>query len=65
MKPTPAPPPSARYAVVSAPGTLFEKVESYHSTYKIALEWAADYREDGLEVDVMAVLPSGNLTTEF
>lgn len=52
----------ARFVVVSNPGTLFEKIEDYCSTFKDALECRHCYDE---QCDVMRVLPSGDLTTEF
>ncbi len=63
----PKPPPSAKFAVVINPGTLFQQVDVYCSTLQNAEAWARDTREPGLEadVDVMKVLPDGSLTTEF
>ncbi|HYC00387.1 MAG TPA: hypothetical protein VEC57_14715 [Candidatus Limnocylindrales bacterium] len=58
-------PSCARFAVVVDPGTLMERVDVYASTAKSAYEWAADLRDDGLQVDVMRITPSGELTTEF
>lgn len=55
-------PPCARYAVVSEPGTIFQKVEDYSMTLKGALEMATCY---DTPVDVMRILPSGELTTEL
>lgn len=59
------PPPAAKYAVVLNPGTLFQRVDTYCSTRQSAEEWARDTREPGLDVDVMRVLPSGELTTDL
>ncbi|WP_161872663.1 hypothetical protein [Pseudomonas sp. SG-MS2] len=59
------PPPCARYAVVLNPGTLFQRVDVYALTLLDAERWAAETREPGLEVDVMRVLPHGQLTTEY
>ncbi|QGZ31463.1 hypothetical protein [Stutzerimonas stutzeri] len=59
------PPPAAKYAVVTNPGTLFQAVDVYSATLQSAQEWAASTREPGLEVDVMRVRPDGSLTTEF
>ena len=64
------PPPAARFAVVTNPGTLFERVDSYHASLLTAQEWARDLREDFDSVDVMAVRHSSltspaHLTTEF
>jgi len=58
-------PPSARFAVVVDPGTIFERVDVYAGTLNEGLAWAASLREDDLQVDVMRVTPSGDLTTEF
>jgi hypothetical protein len=52
----------AQFVVVSNPGTLFERIEDYCSTLKGALECKSCYDEP---CDVMRVLPSGELTTEF
>lgn len=52
----------APFAVVSNPGTLFERIEDYCSTLKGAIECKACYDDP---CDVMRVLPSGRLTTEF
>lgn len=62
---TPKPPPAAKFAVVINPGTLLQQVDIYCSTLRDAEDWARDTREDGIEVDVMRVLPSGTLTTEY
>lgn len=59
------PPPAAKYAVVLNPGTLFQRVDVYCSTRQNAEDWARDTREPGLDVDVMRVLPSGELTTDL
>ena len=59
------PAPAAKYAVVLNPGTLFQRVDTYCSTRQSAEEWARDTREPGLDVDVMRVLPSGDLTTDL
>lgn len=59
------PPPAAKFAVVLNPGTLFQRVDTYCSTRQGAEEWARDTREPGLDVDVMRVLPSGELTTDL
>jgi hypothetical protein len=58
-------PPSARFAVVVDPGTLMERIDVYAGTLQSAIAWAADLRDDGLQVDVMRITPSGELTTEF
>lgn len=55
----------AKFAVVLNPGTLFQRVDTYCSTRQSAEEWARDTREPGLDVDVMRVLPSGELTTDL
>jgi hypothetical protein len=60
-----SPPPSAKFAVVLNPGTLFQQVDVYCSTLQNAESWARETREPGLEVDVMKVMPNGTLTTEF
>lgn len=52
----------APFVVVSNPGTLFERIEDYCSTFQGALTLKSDYDEP---CDVMKVLPSGRLTTEF
>jgi len=59
------PPPSARFAVVIAPGTLFQAVDVYTQTLREAEEWAADLRDPDTEVDVMRIASDGSLTTEF
>lgn len=64
------PPPCARFAVVTDPGTLFERVDSYHASLLTAQAEARDLREDFENVDVMAVRHStldapAHLTTEF
>lgn len=51
----------APFVVVSNPGTIFEKIEEHTISYAQALEYLEDYEC----ADVMKVLPSGNLTTEF
>lgn len=61
----PAPPPSARFAVVTNPGTLFQAVDVYAQTLPAAHEWAAGLREDGVEVTVMHVTANGSLTAEI
>ena len=61
----PKPPPSAKFAVVLNPGTLFEQVDIYCGTLQNAEAWAREPREPGVEVDVMKVMPNGSLTTEF
>ncbi len=55
-------PPCARFAVVSNPGTLFERIEDYTKTLKEAHECLECY---DMPVDVMRITPSGELTTEF
>ena len=55
-------PPCARFAVVSNPGTLFERIEDYTMTLGEAHECLQCY---DLPVDVMHIMPSGELTTEF
>lgn len=64
------PPPSARFAVVTEPGTLFERVDSYHGSLLTARAEARDLRDDFDGVDVMAVVHAtltepAHLTTEF
>lgn len=59
------PPPCARFAVVMNPGTLFQAVDVYAVTLRDAEQWAAGIREPGVEVDVMRVLPGGQLTAEL
>lgn len=59
------PPPSAKFAVVIHPGTLFQTVDVYSATLQSAQAWAASTREPGIDVDVMRVRPDGSLTTEF
>ena len=51
----------APFVVVSNPGTIFERIEEHTISYAQALEFMEDYEC----ADVMKVLPSGNLTTEF
>ncbi|BCF96587.1 hypothetical protein PPGU19_011560 [Paraburkholderia sp. PGU19] len=55
-------PPCARFAVVSNPGTIFERIEEYASSLDGARESATCYDDP---VDVMRVKPTGELTTEF
>jgi len=57
-----ATPPCARFAVVSNPGTMFERIEDYAITLAEALECSTCYDDP---TDVMRILPSGELTTEF
>lgn len=52
----------ARFAVVSNPGTMFERVEDYCMSMKAAIECKECYDDP---CDVMRVLPSGELTTEL
>lgn len=52
----------ACFAVVSNPGTMFERIEDYCQTLKQALECKACYDDP---VDAMKVLPSGDLSTEY
>lgn len=64
------PPPCARFAVVTEPGTLFERVDSYHASLLTAQAEARDLRDDFDGVDVMAVRHAtltehAHLTTEF
>lgn len=64
------PPPAARFAVVVEPGTLFERVDSYHASLLTAQAEARDLRDDFESVDVMRVVHAGlagpaHLTTEF
>lgn len=55
-------PPCARFALVSNPGTIFERIEEYAATLRDAIECKSCYDE---HVDVMAITPSGELTAEF
>ncbi|NWK44912.1 hypothetical protein [Ralstonia pickettii] len=55
-------PPAARFAVVSNPGTLFQRIEDYAPTLAGAKECMSCY---DVPVDVMLITPSGALTTEF
>lgn len=64
------PPPAARFAVVTEAGTLFERVDSYHSSLLSAQAEARDLRNEFDSVDVMRVLPAtltepARLTTEL
>lgn len=64
------PPPAARFAVVTEPGTLFERVDSYHQSLLTAQAEARDLRDNFDSVDVMRVVHAGlagpaHLTTEF
>jgi hypothetical protein len=52
----------ARFAVVSNPGTLFQRIEDYCSTFAGAIEAKGCYDDP---CDVMRILPSGELTTEL
>lgn len=52
----------ARFAVVSNPGTVDERIEDYCQTLKQAIECKGCY---DATVDVMKILPSGELSTEF
>lgn len=58
-------PACARFAVVVNPGTIFQAVEAYALTMREAVQWADSLRDDEECVDVMRILPSGDLTTEF
>lgn len=58
----PTPPPAARYAVVSNPGTDRQRVENYTQTIEQARGFQTCYDEP---TDVMRVTPTGELTTEF
>ena len=53
---------TAPFVVVSTPGTSFERIEDYCSTLKGALECKSCYDEP---CDIMRVLPSGALTSEY
>ena len=53
---------TAPYVVVSNPGTLFERIEDHCISFASAVDFCRDYE---CQVDVMKVLPSGLLTTEF
>lgn len=55
-------PPAARYVVVSNPGTIFERIEDYCGSMHTARECATCYDDP---VDIMRILPNGDLTTEF
>lgn len=50
------------FAVVSNPGTIFERIEDYCQTLKQAIECKDCYDDPA---DVMRVLPTGELTTEI
>lgn len=50
------------YAVVSNPGTLFERIEDYCQTMPQAIECKGCY---DCPADIMKVMPNGDLTTEF
>ncbi len=50
------------FAVVSNPGTIFERIEDYCQTLKQAIECKGCYDDPA---DVMRVLPTGELTTEY
>lgn len=52
----------ARFAVVSNPGTLYQRIEDYCSTLRDALECKSCYDDP---CDVMRILPSGELTTDI
>lgn len=70
ITPKVSPPPSAKFAVVLNPGTLFQSIEWYAGSLREAQIIAASEREAGDEVDVMKVVPGGPskrayLTTEF
>lgn len=58
----PSAPPQARYAVVTQPGTLWERIDVYCATLRDAQYWAQDHE---LPADVMRILPDGELTTEY
>lgn len=49
------------FAVVSNPGTMFERIEDYCQTLKQAIECKTCYDDP---TDVMRVLANGELTTE-
>lgn len=50
------------FVVVSNPGTIFERIEDYCQRLKEAIECKGCYDDP---VDIMKILPSGELTTEF
>ena len=52
----------APFVVVSNPGTIFERIEEYCCSVAGAREYLKEF---GCPVEIMKVLPSGNLTTEF
>lgn len=60
----PPPPPAARFAVVLYPGTDSQRVDTWCSTLRGALEIAADFQPE-IPCDVMRVLADGSLTTEL
>lgn len=62
IKAKPTPSQGVHFAVVSNPGTMFERIEDYAQTLKQAIECKRCYDEP---TDVMKVLPTGELTTEF
>lgn len=70
MSATFSPPPCANYAVVTDPGTLFERIDSYHASLLTAQQEAYDLLEDFDAVDVMRIVRAtltepAQLTTEF
>lgn len=50
------------FAVVSNPGTIFERIEDYCQTMAQAVECKGCYDDPA---DIMKVMPTGELTTEF
>ena len=49
------PPIDVRFAVVIDPGTLFQRVESYHESLVTAQAEESELRQDGESVSVMRV----------
>lgn len=58
-------PGDARFAVVLHPGTDDEAVVCFFPKFDPAIQLADEHRRSSIEADVMRVLPSGELTTEF
>ena len=58
-------PGDARFAVVLHPGTNEEAVACFFPTFNPAVQLADEHRRSSIAADVMRVLPTGELTTEF
>ncbi len=62
MKAKLTPSQGVHFAVVSNPGTMFERIEDYCQRFNEAVECKSCYDDPA---DIMKILPNGELTTEF